>query len=133
MSDSFKLKKAIAVLAPSSDLAAVFPELRQQGILRLEELLGLPARIMNSARITGKDLTPELRAADLNEAFGDTNIIAIVCTIGGDDNIRLLPYLNSELIARNPKPLLGYSDITSLHLFLFKLGVPSLYGGALLT
>ena len=45
-------------------------------------------------------------------AFQDKTIKAIICAIGGDDTIRLLPYIDYEVIKNNPKIFMGYSDIT---------------------
>jgi muramoyltetrapeptide carboxypeptidase LdcA involved in peptidoglycan recycling len=59
---------------------------------------------------------PRGRAADLMAAFADPCVAGIVSTIGGDDSIRLLPYLDLDVIAANPKPFLGYSDTTITHL-----------------
>ncbi len=55
------------------------------------------------------------RAGDLNAMFADRSIKAVVCTRGGSGAARLLPLLDYEAIRRNPKVLLGYSDITALH------------------
>lgn len=55
------------------------------------------------------------RAGDLNAMFADTSVKAIVCTRGGSGAARLLPLLDYDAIRRNPKVLLGYSDITALH------------------
>lgn len=55
------------------------------------------------------------RAADLNAMFADTAVKAIVCVRGGSGAARLLPLLDYAMIRRNPKALLGYSDITALH------------------
>lgn len=55
------------------------------------------------------------RAADLNAMFADPSVKAIVCTRGGSGAARLLPLLDYDAIRRNPKVLLGYSDITALH------------------
>ncbi|MFT3755146.1 MAG: LD-carboxypeptidase [Pseudoxanthomonas sp.] len=55
------------------------------------------------------------RAGDLNAMFADKDIKAIVCARGGSGAARLLPLLDYDLIRRNPKILLGYSDITALH------------------
>ena len=55
------------------------------------------------------------RAGDLNAMFADKSVKAIVCTRGGSGAARLLPLLDYDLIRRNPKVLLGYSDITALH------------------
>ena len=76
---------------------------------------------------------PEARAKDINEAFSDPSIKGIIATIGGIDQIRILPYLDKELISRNPKIFMGYSDCTNLHLFLWNLGIISYYGGAVMT
>ncbi|MBB3167089.1 S66 peptidase family protein [Simiduia aestuariiviva] len=58
--------------------------------------------------------TDAQRAADINAMFKDPDVDAIICTRGGFGTPRLLPLLDYEAIARNPKILLGYSDITAL-------------------
>lgn len=54
------------------------------------------------------------RAADINAMFADDRVAAVVCYTGGWGSPRVLPYLDYELIARRPKVLIGYSDITAL-------------------
>ncbi len=54
------------------------------------------------------------RADDLNRMFADDRIAGIVCYTGGWGSPRVLPYLDYDLIARKPKVLVGYSDITAL-------------------
>ena len=54
------------------------------------------------------------RAADINRFFGDSSISAVLPIRGGWGSSRLLPHLDFDLIRRNPKILLGYSDITAL-------------------
>jgi muramoyltetrapeptide carboxypeptidase len=58
------------------------------------------------------------RAADLNAMFADKSVKAILCTRGGWGCARLLPYLDFSLMRANPKPLIGFSDITALHMAL---------------
>lgn len=58
--------------------------------------------------------TDEERAHDLNSMFADNTIKAIICIRGGSGAARILPLLDYALIAKNPKPILGYSDITAL-------------------
>ena len=53
------------------------------------------------------------RADDLNAAFADDHIAGIVCYTGGWGSPRLLPLLDYDLIARKPKVLIGYSDVTA--------------------
>lgn len=55
------------------------------------------------------------RASDLNRMFADKSVNAIICVRGGWGAARLLPLLDYDIIRRNPKVLLGYSDITALH------------------
>jgi muramoyltetrapeptide carboxypeptidase len=71
-----------------------------------------------------------LRVADLHAAFGDPTVAAIVCARGGYGTQRLLPLLDDAVIAANPKPFVGYSDITALHShFNLKLNLPTFHGG----
>lgn len=54
------------------------------------------------------------RALSLNEMFKDKDIDAIICYRGGYGSIRMAPYLDLKVIKSNPKPFIGYSDITLL-------------------
>lgn len=54
------------------------------------------------------------RAADINAMFADDSVDGIFCYSGGWGSPRLLPLLNYDAIAANPKVFLGYSDITAL-------------------
>jgi len=56
----------------------------------------------------------EARAADFNAMFADPEVDAVFCLRGGYGAPRILPLLDYENIRRNPKVLLGYSDITAL-------------------
>ncbi len=54
------------------------------------------------------------RAEDINKAFADTSVAGVHAIRGGWGSARLLPYLDFELIRRNPKVIIGYSDVTAL-------------------
>jgi muramoyltetrapeptide carboxypeptidase len=58
---------------------------------------------------------PEVRARDLNAMFADPEVDAIQVLWGGYGAMQLLPLLDYATIAANPKPFVGYSDITALH------------------
>ena len=97
---------------------------------RLETEFGLTVVAMPHA-LKGSDFVakhPELRAKDLMSAFADTTVSAVFCAIGGDDSIRLLPYIDYAVIRNNPKIFMGYSDSTVNHLMLYKAGLASFYG-----
>ena len=101
---------------------------------RLEEDFGLvvypmPNALKGSEFIAGH---PELRAKDLMDAFCDNSINGIFCAIGGDDTIRLLPYIDYDIIRSNPKIFMGYSDTTANHFMLYKAGLVSFYGPSIM-
>ncbi|AZC25863.1 MULTISPECIES: LD-carboxypeptidase [Pseudomonas] len=58
----------------------------------------------------------EVRLHDLHAAFADTEVDAILCLRGGYGSPRLLDKIDFDLLRRHPKPFIGYSDITALHL-----------------
>ena len=58
--------------------------------------------------------TAEERTSDLEWAYNNPEIKAIMCTRGGYGAVQLLPLINASLIRNNPKWLIGYSDITTL-------------------
>lgn len=106
-----------------------------QGIQRLQEIFGLKVKIMPHA-LKGSAFTqqhPELRASDLNEAIRDRAVKAIISSIGGDDAIRIWPYVDCEALQSFPKIFSGYSDSTTVHMMFYKMGITSFYGPALLT
>jgi len=66
------------------------------------------------------------------DAFSDSSIAAIIASIGGEDSIRLLPYLDIDAISNHPKVFLGFSDTTSLHLACYTAGLVSFYGPSIM-
>lgn len=71
----------------------------------------------------------ELRAADLNAFFVDTEVDGIVCLKGGYGTPRILDRLDYGALAANPKLFIGYSDITGLHLAFDRyVGYPTMHG-----
>ena len=115
-----------AALKPGATFAVVSPastpkpERVAAGTLRLESL-GYQVRLFPHALERGPLYyagTPAQRVADLHAAFADPEVDAILCTRGGWGSAELLPLLDHDLIRANPKPFLGYSDLTSVHLWL---------------
>ena len=133
-----KLKKGdkVAIVSLSSGLAGeeIFRHRYELGKKRLEQL-GFNVVTMKNA-LKGIEYLynhPEKRAEDFMEAILDKDIKGIICNIGGDDTIRLLPYIDFEAIANNPKVFMGYSDTTINHYMMQKAGVVSYYGPAVMT
>ena len=102
---------------------------------RLENDYGLRVRVMPNALKGIRYLAdhPEARAADLMQAFRDPEIKAVFSAIGGDDTIRILPYLDLDVLRENPKIFTGFSDTTSNHFMLRKAGLVSYYGASIMT
>ncbi|MBI2258933.1 MAG: LD-carboxypeptidase [Flavobacteriia bacterium] len=69
----------------------------------------------------------EQRVADFNEALNNKEIKAIVCTRGGYGCIQLLDLIDWTLFETNPKWIIGFSDITVLHLKLQQMNFPSIH------
>lgn len=114
------------------------PDLRwryEQGIDRLRDVFGLEVVAMPNSLKGGDYLyeNPQARAEDLMNAFKDPTIKGIFSNIGGSESIRLLPYIDFDVIRDNPKVFIGYSDSTVTHLFCHKAGISSFYGPAILT
>lgn len=113
------------------------PDLRwryEQGIDRLRNVFGLEVVAMPNSLKGGDYLyeNPQARADDLMNAFKDPTIKGIFSNIGGSESIRLLPYIDFDVIRDNPKVFIGYSDSTVTHLFCHKAGISSFYGPAIL-
>lgn len=73
------------------------------------------------------------RAEDINQAFADPGVDAVLCTIGGNHSAQVLPHLDFGTIGRNPKPFCGYSDITALHHGIHSAtGLVTFYGPAVI-
>ncbi len=119
----------------STELAAAVPALRPEGIIGLIAPAGPAALDVEKAgqwmRARGHELRifpgvyerdgylsgcDDVRLRDLHAAFADPEIDAIFCLRGGYGTPRLLDRLDYDLLRANPKPFVGYSDITALHL-----------------
>lgn len=115
----------LAVIAPAGPPQ---PE-RLAQVTPLLEGLGFRARLYPGC--AGPAALPYLaasdaqRLADLHAALADPEVDALLCLRGGYGCLRLLPGLDRRLVARARKPLIGYSDITSLHAVWAQLGIPA--------
>src|SRR5579859_2627927 len=120
----------VAILSPASGLPEIFPAVYEQGLQRLQDAFGLIPVEYPTTRKMNAPLVE--RARDVHAAFNDPTIKAIICSIGGEDQIKLLKYLDPQVIAAHPKAFFGYSDNTNLHNFLWNLGLASYYGGSIM-
>ncbi|WP_123537259.1 S66 family peptidase [Halosimplex salinum] len=124
----------VAVIAPSSGAATVYPDVFDLALERLRDRFDLDPVVYETAEADPDRLreNPEMRAADVHEAFRDPDISAVFATIGGDDQIRVLKHLDGDILRENPTRFFGMSDNTCLASYLWTRGVVSFYGGQLL-
>src|SRR4051812_39560870 len=86
----------VPIAPPAAGLPGLFPLPHELGLQRLKTDFGLVPVEYPATRKPGS--TPQERAADLHAAFADPSIKAVIATIGGDDQITVLPYLDEDLI-----------------------------------
>jgi len=124
----------IAVLSPSKGLPSIFPHVFDNGLKILKEKFGLKIKEFPTARMDIKELyeNPKIRAEDINNAFLDKNVKAIIASIGGDDSVRILKYIDKEAVKNNPKVFMGYSDTTTLNTFFNQLGLVTFNGQSIM-
>ena len=113
-----KLKSGdeVRVIAPSRSMAILGEDCKSLATRRLEEL-GLKVTFGKHVMEADSDYlaaSVEARVEDLNEAFKDKNVKAILTVIGGFNSNSILDYIDYEAIKENPKIFCGFSDITAL-------------------
>jgi muramoyltetrapeptide carboxypeptidase LdcA involved in peptidoglycan recycling len=118
----------VAVVSPSFAAPGPFPEVHEVAMTRLREEIGLEPVEYPTTRQLGAP--PQARAADLMAAFADSGIKAVMATIGGDDQITVLPFLDPGVFRANAKAFLGYSDNTNLLNWLWNQGIAAYHGGS---
>ncbi|MBZ3902987.1 S66 family peptidase [Streptomyces griseiscabiei] len=121
----------VAVVSPGAGLPELFPRPFELGLERLREEYGLVPVEYPTTRKMGT--TAWERADDLHAAFADPDIKAVFTSIGGDDQITVLPYLDRELLRAHPKPFFGMSDNTNLLAYLYSTGIVGYHGGTVMT
>lgn len=129
-----KLKKGdkVMVIAPSRGLKLIGEDCRQIALERLHDL-GLEVVFAPNTTDEFFDMTgsgpADKRAADIMTAFADPSVKAVLTVIGGFNSNQLIKKLDYDVIAKNPKIFMGFSDITALHSAIYaKTGLVTYYG-----
>ncbi|MFN0110527.1 MAG: LD-carboxypeptidase [Blastocatellia bacterium] len=108
----------VQIVAPASNLKADYL------VRGVAELTALGFRVKYDPAILEKDRytagTDERRARELMDAFTDPEVKAVWAARGGYGVMRLLGRLDEDLLRANPKIFIGYSDLTALHLYLYR-------------
>ena len=130
IANKLKLGDEIRVIAPSRNLTEVRDVVHHHAVdfWRKE---GFHLTFSKNSWEKGKFHSSSIasRVEDIHEAFRDPNVKMIISCLGGFNANQLLRYLDYDLIAKNPKILCGYSDITALHNAIYaKTGLVTYHG-----
>lgn len=114
----------VGVIAPAGppepDRMALVEPLFERFGLRARLYPGCHARHPQHGFLAGDDA---MRLADLHAAFAERDVAAVFAARGGWGSARLLDRIDTALLRANPKPFVGFSDITALHALLVSVGL----------
>lgn len=120
----------VRVIAPSRNLTEVRQDVHHHAVdFWAKE--GFNLTFSKNSREVGKFHSSSIasRVEDIHEAFSDPNVKMVITCLGGFNANQLLRFLDYDLIARNPKILCGFSDITALHNAIYaKSGLVTYHG-----
>ncbi len=104
------------------------------GVKRLNEIglnvVSAPNSLKGSACLSEN---PKARAEDFMWAFENKDVRAVIANIGGNDSIKVIPFIDTAIIENNSKIFMGYSDVINLHILCYKCGLSTFYGDNLLS
>ncbi|SHJ78316.1 S66 peptidase family protein [Tepidibacter formicigenes] len=122
----------IGVIAPASPVS----KKRADKSKKVLENMGFKVKMGESCYskyggyLSGED---NLRANDVNNMFADDEVDAVICIRGGYGCSRILDKINFEIIKKNPKLFVGYSDVTALHIAFNQIADLVTYHGPMLS
>jgi muramoyltetrapeptide carboxypeptidase len=131
--DKLKIGDSIGIFSPSSPITHSCPNrfergkkyLREKGFNIIEGSLTGRHDFYRSGSI-------KERAEELNELIRNPEVKCIMSTIGGMNSNSIIPYIDYEAFRRNPKIIIGYSDVTAILLAIYaQTGISAYYGPAL--
>lgn len=130
-----KLKRGdnVGIIAPATSVTSPDDIYRVEEILNYLQLKGLFSKnILNPEGYKTK--SKRIRANDFNEAFANKDLKAVFCIRGGYGSMGILDMIDYNLVKKNPKIFIGYSDITAIHLALQKFtGLSTIHGPMMLS
>ncbi|GAA0179588.1 hypothetical protein SH2C18_24290 [Clostridium sediminicola] len=123
----------IGIFSPSSPITYTMPKRFE----RAKTFLEAKGFKIIEGSLTGKcdyyrSGTIKKRVEELNDLIRNPEVKCIMSTIGGTNSNSILPYIDYEAFRKNPKIIIGYSDITAILLAIYaKTGISTFYGPAL--
>ena len=135
LAQALKPGDTIGIISPSWFGGPAFVPRAERGIAQLRNL-GFDVLVGDHALNNAGHVsdTSQNRVNDLHAMFANSEVKAIICSIGGDHSCHLLPLIDWELIRSNPRIFMGFSDITVLNIAIwFTTGLVTFNGPTLLT
>ena len=118
----------IGICAPSAGVGVKLDSFN----LSIETLRERGFEIIETASVRNEDYPSapaEVRGAEFNSLFDSESVQMVLCASGGDYCMEMLPFIDQELVRKNPKWFCGYSDPTSIEMLLTtKLDIATIYG-----
>lgn len=121
----------VALVTSSGSAASNYPHVVEVAMQRMRDEFELCPILSKHAM--SPSISMQQRADDLHDSFQRDEVKAVFSMIGGDCQTAMIPFLRDEIFLQNPKPFFGFSDNTNFSAYLYGLGIPSFYGGAVLT
>jgi muramoyltetrapeptide carboxypeptidase len=120
--DTVGIVAPAGITADEFDLALITESIGAMGLVPK----AAPHLLARYGYLAGDD---KQRAADFNAIYADRSVKAVFAVRGGWGSARILPYLDFDTIRANPKLLIGFSDITALHMaFAARAGFTTIHG-----
>ena len=121
----------IGICAPAGSFD---PDIFEAGVSVLRNMgfkVYLPDTIFSRKRyLAGDDVT---RAETINSLYADPQVDAVICARGGYGSMRMLPYLDWDTLRANPKPFVGFSDVTAILVRMAEQSLPGVIHGPVVT
>ena len=132
LSPTLRCGDTVGIISPSTPISAVCPKRYNRGISYLKSRgFKVKEGILAGRSDFYRSGTIEERAEEINSFIRDKEVRCIMSSIGGMNSNSLLPYLDYEALAKDPKVIVGYSDVTALLLGIYaKTGITTFYGPA---
>lgn len=131
--NKLKYGDTIGIFSPSTAITAIAPKRYKRG----KEFLESKGFKIKEGKLTNKrdyyrSGSIKERAEELNELIRDPKVRCIMSTIGGMNSNSLLPYIDYDAFKKDPKIIIGYSDVTAILFAIYqKTGISTFYGPAL--
>lgn len=132
---NLKYGDTIGIFSPSTPITAICKKRYRRGKSFLES----KGFIIKEGTLTNKrdyyrSGTIKERAEELNELIRDPEVRCIMSTIGGMNSNSLLPYIDYDAFKKDPKIIIGYSDVTAILFAIYqKTGISTFYGPAIVS